>query len=843
MNNENIEKFINYASMTNNKNIELEARFGKYNRLYSNIRQDTFTKIYNHYKGAKKYNFIKDVNYDGDKRKRTEIGDPKDYVKNIFSGKINKIKEYTKLYTKLETVSNTYMLSKKQIFKPLEIKGVMKLTLVEEIIEKDTIPDYKTAIEKYVKNKFRCTVSQGSWNVDLTIVLIIDTKTKMQDIFYEVEVEYNNQSITPNIVSLPLSELKNHSDAILTIIDCAKNNKIDSEIQYGIFNQVSTLERNDLSLLSNSAYAVTEKADGERFFVYTDSKKYIFKFNPSNLILNKIPIGNASTKTDLYDTLLDGEMVIIDGKETYLGFDILFFKGRDLRKFNLIERLKYLEEAIKSLKQVMPCQSKKFYTDNTFINTAKIWNMRHKLFKYNLDGLIFSPIYGAYISNLPNLKWKDKHSIDVRILYNSKFDFTEFHSASQPRTKNEDGKHIITNEYIDRGSGNIYYTGRVNVNNTPNITKYKQFNLVNVIGSVGVKGRIDTPDFVKNMVDIIELEYDIYTKKWIYLRKRPDKESPNAYRTIVSVLDAIIDNITISEISKIKYKPSPYALMGSQCYSEIGFNFLTPNLESNICNYYTSTYNKILKGLSKDANSKYKTILVLGGDICILNAISQLYTNIIIVEPNCLEVYGTQKTEGYIGLKEYSNNKNIKATIIWGNINKVCGNNKKEQKELDSFIKKYPIDTVFINSFSDMFFTNKGDNIDKKLYESTISTIKQLSNRISNIILIYLDGPKIQKYLEKYDCLITKNKELHPLFRLNKSKNIIKIKRLQNSFVSQYQPILTDKQIQEFIKIIGKSKECKSLKYFHTEYIKSNIPLSEYDIIIADITNYTIVNT
>jgi hypothetical protein len=389
-------------------------------------------------------------------------------------------------------------------------------------------------------------------------------------------------------------------------------------------------------------------------------------------------------------------------------------------------------------------------------------------------------------------------------------------------------------------------------------------NLVSVRGDLGISGKLKGAEHLKNMVDIVEIEYDPQLSQWIYLRTRPDKQKPNAYKSIISVLDAITDNITIGEISKLKYKQSPYELLGvADCYTDIGFNFISPDI-SDICQFYINVYDNIL---SKQTG---ETILVLGCDLCILRVVAKHYKNILIIEPNCLEVYGEQQSEGYMGLLEQAKIAGINATIVWGHSeisNGLKAFTKSGQNEIDVFMKKHKTASViFINVFSYMILPSSSNflyssskipdiKINKDMFDKTIKNLKSMSK---TIVGLFLNGTQVIKHLERQDCLLMKNKELHPLFRLYlsatknnyittdifKEKNItmMEIQRMQNSFMTQYQPLVFNKNINDTFKDAGlKIKECKSLKSFYPDYKKKYGALSEYDIIIADITNYFII--
>lgn len=857
---DNLDKFISYAIENgSNTNLELECRFGKYNKLTSNIKPDTFFSIYNLFKArAKTYSFIKDILYEGI-RKRTVVADSKNYVKSLFDNHTeenmieNKIEQYAKTYGKID--KDSIYLTKDKVFKPIQSENI-KIDLVIENPNPSNPPSKNAT---YQKNKFRCSL-KGVWDLDLTILMITDLKNNKSGLYFEVEMEFNykcfiSKKLTQDGV---LAEFKEASNAILTTIDCARNTPLDIELRYSIFNQVVTLERQHLPILTNAKYAVCDKADGERKFIYIDSKKNVFILNPTSVILDKILIGKSNVS--MFSCLIDGELISNDDRGEFLGFDLLFFNGKDYRNYDLLERLTHLKTVIAELNKLklmskITFKIKMFYMDNVFVNAAKIWNARAKLFFYQLDGLIFTPIRGSYQGNLPNFKYKEKHSIDVRIMYNSKFNFTEFHPNAFPYMRK--GSSEISNAYTDHQTGNVYYTQRINTSDH----RYKQMNLVNDRGDLGIIGQLAGAENLKNMVDIVEIEYEPKHKKWVYLRTRPDKEKPNAYKSIISVLDAISDNITIDEILKMKHIQSPYELIAKkECYSDIGFNFTSPDIESNICKFYSQAYSQIMaesnETLSQSATAAKSAILILGCDMCVLRAAEQ-YKNILVIDPNCLEVYGESQSEGYSGLKEFARVSGIKATIVWGSIDVSDGLKaftKDGQTEINTFMKSKSktFDTVFINSFADMIYNSKQEILDKGYYEKNMKTIKSLTR---HIIGIYLNGTQIIKHLETQNCILTKNKQLHPLYKLYLSKvanvgkksklKMVEIQRMQNSFITQYQPLIFDKDIQDMIRNDTKPTKIKiaSLKSLYSEFKREVGTMDEYDVIIADITKYFVIVT
>jgi hypothetical protein len=903
--NDKIINFIEYAIKNgSDKNLELEARFGKYTKITSNIKPTTFFNVYNLFKSGKKsYSFIRDELFDNI-RKRTEMTclntNKLNLTKDLFDNhhkiltpdiKINPgtnvnseyknmVEKYVETYINLDDMhdKNSFYIKKDKIYKPIRLEN-MTIDLVMEVVNNSKSRTSKSLIPTYYKNKFRCSIKCDAWDIDLTILLILDYKTKKTGLYFEIETEFNYESFYKKKlnVSHAIDEFNKNSNAILSIVECAKQSSLDVELRYSMFNQVVTLEKIHLQTLTNGNYSVTEKADGDRVFIYIDDKKNVYCINPSNAIVDKISLIKLAKTLSISNTLIDCEMITIKGNSVFMGFDLLYFDGNNYRNYNLETRLRYLKITIDELNKLKKYafKIKTFYTNDIFINASNIWNKRLKLFPYNLDGLIFTPVRGSYQSNLPNYKWKHRHSIDVRIFYNSNFDFTEFHPNAMPYIKK--GNSDALNSHIDNKTNKIYYKQRINVSNIDikSLTEYKRLNLVNARGDLGIPGKLNGCENLQNMVDIIEIEYDRDVNKWIFLRKRPDKSKPNAYKTIISVLNAIYDNITIDKLSKLIHKKSTYESINSNviCNTNIGFNFIASSIDSNLCDFYTYAHCNILSKVSK-INS---TILVLGCDLCLLKALSKTYKNILIIESNCLEVYGQYISEGYSGLLEQSQNLGITASIIWGDTdisNGIKAFTKSGQTQINTYIKNNNIisynsgsrrtagsdkkfDCIFISSFVNILYNNNKSIFDKKMYDKNIITLKTLT---SNILCIFLNGSRVIKHLTSDNCIIIKNKKLHPLYKiyidntnLDKFRNLdlfkisdvkmLEIQRMETSFVSQKYPLIFNENVQSLIKeSFICMKECNSFKKLYLEYKKNNNNLTEYDYIISDITNYFVLN-
>ena len=218
-----------------------------------------------------------------------------------------------------------------------------------------------------------------------------------------------------------------------------------------------------------SKYTVTDKADGERNFLYiSDGKVYLISNN-----LNIIKTDHEVDKK-YNETLIDGELIFLNkyNKYVFLGFDILFDKGVDVRDtVKMVDRYYILSECIQkifgsklddviykgefdlkkigdhlkiSVKKYMDDLNKSLKNDKSlfiikykvysfptggngcelFHNSNIMWELYTKDLDcpYTLDGLIYSPLEQKYTRNkreqkFQNLKWKpkEKNSIDFYI--------------------------------------------------------------------------------------------------------------------------------------------------------------------------------------------------------------------------------------------------------------------------------------------------------------------------------------------------------------------------------------------------------------------------------------------
>lgn len=183
-------------------------------------------------------------------------------------------------------------------------------------------------------------------------------------------------------------------------------------------------------------YAVTDKADGERFIMSIDRCGHAALCPRSKTLRSDIR-GAGFLSRALSGTVLDGELV----GNTYYAFDCLVFRGADVRKSGLADRLAYIDKVVEKLERPKPAPlmyaasakasakprganasrrntggikiAKKAFHFNTFPDARKIWDSR-KALPYELDGLIFNPVSAPYF-NKRIYKWKPYDTIDLYV--------------------------------------------------------------------------------------------------------------------------------------------------------------------------------------------------------------------------------------------------------------------------------------------------------------------------------------------------------------------------------------------------------------------------------------------
>lgn len=192
-------------------------------------------------------------------------------------------------------------------------------------------------------------------------------------------------------------------------------------------------------------YTVTEKADGERRLLFINNTGQVYLID-TNMTLQFS--GVTTTKKNIFNSLIDGELITHDKYGNYIHlfacFDVYFINKEDRRGLPLvgsdnIGRLDLLERFVKLLQRDMIKQNMKVKFDiimkefrwgggsgGIFNECGKILNkVDDGLFPYEVDGLIFTPMYSPIpiktnkFTWTETMKWKppEFNTIDFLVSY------------------------------------------------------------------------------------------------------------------------------------------------------------------------------------------------------------------------------------------------------------------------------------------------------------------------------------------------------------------------------------------------------------------------------------------
>lgn len=787
------EKLENIKSLKEgNKFHELELRFSPFGKKFeSNIGEKIFDKVFKYYKdrglfkntiiidkiikNSVKFKFLDKNRYDLRKSnflKKVTYNNDFEEITNDFT--------YGKIIQKEETPLVEYLLKEKKSNNTMDNKRLAYSIehMINMDINKDLTPlhpDNRPFDIFRIKNRYSFKLDKN-YVLDMTIVKTVSSNQPdiaIGPIEYIIEVELVN-------IDEPITlgeKLKEH----MKVINRLYFTKEDFLFNIGTMNP-QTMERNDLLLLKKYRYTVTDKADGERVFLMFYDKKIIF-YNPKT---QKV-LREFINPTDLEDTIIDGEW--LPDKNRYLAFDLIM-QGRpgknyiDKRFSNLEKRLKSLQKLVKKysgkLANFFEYKMKTFYFTDIFDEAKRIWTNRKDLFDYELDGLIFTPVDQPYTEDvpldIPVLKWKEKLSIDVRVEYNRRDNFTYFHGRTDPSRSVWGGRpprgidyqmyHNIINKPIGfrrwaSSKPNIIK----NVNNL-NIGKIQGRNLfIGIDGTPNMLSDVRGPIWTK--YDIMEYEYDTHLNQWIAIRRRTfDKEDPNAYMTIESVVNSVINYVSLTDVHDLKnIDINDIGVM----YDLTNDNIKRKNWRKFNNHVKRELYQKVSQMQSGDTNYHMELAGGKGGDL--RKWIDNGYKNILVVDISKEEIYGKNGVKerlggmGFVLDGIYYKKDDMKVCIIWGDISKNIRNgdsalSKDDKDKLKKYFDEMPDNWKGFNSISIMFAIHylfgelmKGSS-DKhwvKSQETFEGFMKNITDNLrydGNVFGTYLNGNNIKDDME-----------------------------------------------------------------------------------------------
>jgi ATP-dependent DNA ligase len=111
-----------------------------------------------------------------------------------------------------------------------------------------------------------------------------------------------------------------------------------------------SFEKNNINEIINN-YTVSDKADGERYFVFIHNENVYLISNTMNVKKINEKLHNLS---NLNNTILDGEYIYskLHNKYILYLFDILYHKGVDIRDNDLNKRFNLLLQTINDLYEI-----------------------------------------------------------------------------------------------------------------------------------------------------------------------------------------------------------------------------------------------------------------------------------------------------------------------------------------------------------------------------------------------------------------------------------------------------------------------------------------------------------
>lgn len=513
-----LKEFLN--ELKNNHSLELEIRFGRFtsNGFDSNISSHKFENI---------------------KRVHQKFFKHQEKSQDFFYLINGENWRFTQILGENENVINSYF-TKKQKIQNIDVKEYdFRVSLASETIIQDVhtelyeekVKEIKKQKPTYTRNKSRYSFElYNNIRLDMTVVYSSDGK-----ITHEVEIEFTNSVeisffqkileqflivLTESHFLLPNSEKKSIISQYLQLLSDKGKNTTSL-----IGAQAVSLQLPHLDIIK-SGYAITDKADGERYALFITQNGLVCLLSSKleirklwELPTEKVKIEEKTVDTSMFNmSILDGELV----NDEFYTFDILVLSGKDIRgdkKYLLPQRLGWASEIVRFLNYFTQYKSsvkifmKNFYWGNSIFKfTQQILSHQNK-FKYNLDGLIFTPLEEPYPKKRTwtNLfKWKFEHMISI--------DF----KIQKERVENNKE---IWNLFVNKDDESYIYF-------QPDLQEYRD------IGKISI-----SVQEAKKYPDGSIVEFILKDKQFVPTRVRNDKTRANHLTTALSVFENMLNPV------------------------------------------------------------------------------------------------------------------------------------------------------------------------------------------------------------------------------------------------------------------------------------------------------------
>lgn len=302
-------------------------------------------------------------------------------------------------------------------------------------------------------------------------------------------------------------------------------------------SQPVSMDVQNIKLIHEKPYRVSWKADGARYMMLILKDKEIYLIDRDNNVFAAPQFHfpqRKNLKEHVYDTLIDGEMVLDKENEKvhprYLAYDIIRFQGQEVGKQSHDIRMICIEKEIEMARsqaaqqglidksrEPFSIRAKKFFHVEKAEWVLETWSPK---LSHENDGLIFNPAEEPYeAGQSPELlKWKPPTLNSVDFVLNI-------------RTVRQEG-------CIPELIGALMVGGYD-----------KPFAAIKV-----------TKELKSLDKKVVECTWDAKHNQWKFLRVREDKSFPNGYNTAMSVCKSIKQPVTkkwlLEVIEKYRYHSS-----------------------------------------------------------------------------------------------------------------------------------------------------------------------------------------------------------------------------------------------------------------------------------------------
>ncbi|MFW6015034.1 MAG: hypothetical protein ACOCRK_01200 [bacterium] len=473
------------------------------------------------------------------------------------------------------------------------------------------------------------------------------------------------------------------------------------------FNKPKTLERNDIFNLVDLNYIVAEKTDGEATLCihYEDR---IYEINSKNKIINEIKYKGNNKKSIL--SIYVGESVTKINK-LYI-FDVLYSDGK------LMTQQKSFTARMNSLKKY----PKKLHTKKIFYPIKDIKKVHDKSYEYDTDGLILVESEESYYS-AGIYKWKPPEKLTCDFYIHIPQDSNQIYLYTQ-----------APYGYFKYKLKFIYDKANISTIDIPYIITIKADNRTHNLGLFiiepddkyfkiqikpnTIRNNKESTSYIYNSIkfsngDILECSWDAQ-KGWIPYRKREDKILPNAFETAYSIMNTLVNPITIKDLR------SPENILLNS-----GYWVKSLHNTSKLKKFHNGIKYKLFKKIVTEP--KLNLLDIAGGHANDLGKwIMSEFKKVTIIERDSEAIEeGKKRIEEKKNIPFYT--KYIKGDLI-KNIRKIT-------KKLKGESIVYDITTLF---FAIHYFMGS-----KSTIENIVKMIDAVTEKDSFFILTSIDGQKI----------------------------------------------------------------------------------------------------